>query len=113
MILLSIRLKMECGIPKPLVRKPDDSCSYSYKPSGAFCISKTPMLRDPYEKRYVYVQDSAVPFAGEGLYAKTGIKAGKVCALFNGVRQHHLWGGGDLPWSDYRISCEKGLDRVG
>ncbi len=31
-------------------------------------------LRDPYEQRYVYVKESFVPFAGEGLFAKQKIK---------------------------------------
>ena len=93
-----------------LIRESEDSVTYSYDPSGASCISKTPLLRDPYEKRYVYVKESEVPFAGEGLWAKTAIKEGRVCALFNGVRHNHQRGGTDLPWSDYRISCEKGVD---
>ena len=72
------------------------------------------MVRDPYEKRYVYVAESGVPLAGEGLMAKTCIMAGQVCSLFNGVRQHHLWGcpamADNLPWSDYRLGCEKDVD---
>ena len=72
------------------------------------------MVRDPYEKRYVYVKESGVALAGEGLWAKTGVRTGQVCALFNGVRQHHLWGcaamADNQPWSDYRIGCEKDMD---
>ena len=75
-------VKVDCGIPVPVVRESDGSATYSYDPSGANCISKTPLLRDPYEKRYVYVKESEVPFAGEGLWAKTGIKAGRMCSLF-------------------------------
>ena len=105
-----IGVNLDHAIPIPVVMESDCSTSYSYEPAGSICISRSPMLRDPYEKRYVYVKDSAVPFAGEGLWAKRGIKTGQVCALFNGVRQHHLWGQVDLPWSDYRISCEQGLD---
>ena len=32
------------------------------------------LIRDPYEMRHVFVKDSQIPFAGEGLWAKTDIK---------------------------------------
>ena len=32
------------------------------------------LFRDPYEQRYVFVKESLVPFAGEGLFAKQKIK---------------------------------------
>ena len=32
------------------------------------------LFRDPYEMRHVYVKNSQIPFAGEGLWAKTDIK---------------------------------------
>ena len=31
-------------------------------------------IRDPYEMRHVFVKNSEIPFAGEGLWAKTDIK---------------------------------------
>ena len=37
-------------------------------------LSKLWICRDPYEMRYVYVKESQIPFAGEGLWAKTDIK---------------------------------------
>ena len=37
-------------------------------------ITRSPLVRDPYEQRYVYVKESGLPMAGEGLYAKTNIK---------------------------------------
>ena len=71
-------------------------------------------MRDPYERRYVYVADSGVEGAGEGLWAREKILQGQACALFNGVRQHRLWGctamSMSLPWSDYRIGCGEDLD---
>jgi len=107
-------IRLDLGIPVPEVREPEHLISFKYEPSGSSCISRSPMVRDPYEKRYVYVKDSQVPFAGEGLWAKTGILAGQVCTLFNGVRQHLLWGSTAMSckqdWSDYRISCGKDLN---
>jgi len=104
----------EYGIPVPEISKVCNQRTYSYEPSTANIITKSPMLRDPYEERYVFVSDSSVPMAGEGLYAKTSLKAGQLCALFNGVRQRHLCGvkgdNSNREWSDYRISVEPDMD---
>lgn len=69
-------------------------------------------MRDPYESRYVYVEQSRIPFAGEGLFAKENIKAGQLCACFNGVRQRKLWGSKNENeiWSDYRITVNRDVD---
>ena len=69
-----------------------------------FCTC-TALQRDPYEQRYVYVKDSLVPGAGEGLFAKVRLREGQLCSLFNGIRQRHLWGvkGENFVWSDYRL----------
>ena len=93
------------NIPYPVTRV--QHCNnhvYSYQPSGSLCISRSPLLRDPYEMRYVYVGESgAGDSAGEGLFAKTDIKQGSLVALFNGVRQQRLSGRLDTKtWSDYR-----------
>ena len=47
---------------------------YHYEPSTSTLITRSPLVRDPYEQRYVYVKESGLPMAGEGLYAKTNIK---------------------------------------
>lgn len=69
--------------------------------------------------RNVFVKDSNIPFAGEGLWAKIKIEVmqkgiqylkltfqkGSLVALFNGVKQRQLWGvacGQQKAWSDYR-----------
>ena len=36
--------------------------------------------------RMVFVKNSEIPFAGEGLWAKIDIKCGSLVALFNGVK---------------------------
>ena len=82
-------VRMEWGIPVPVVRESGNPVIFSYEQSGPSCISTSPMVRDPYETRYVYVAESGLPRAGEGLMAKTGIRSGQVCSLCNGVRQHH------------------------
>lgn len=85
---------------------------YHYEPGSRVCITKSPMLRDPYEIRHVYVAPSHVPYAGEGLWAKTSIKKNQLVALFNGVRQRHLYYGTktNQAWSDYRITCDSDVD---
>jgi hypothetical protein len=64
------------GILVPEVRAPrcKQQLVYRYEPSSSTLITRSPLLRDPYEHRYVYVKDSSLPMAGEGLYAKTKIK---------------------------------------
>ena len=81
---------------------------YHYQPAGSLSISRTPLLRDPFECRYVFVSQSlSGAGAGEGLFAKTDIPRGQLCALFNGVRQRRLTGQyfQQPDWSDYRIGC--------
>lgn len=60
------------------------------QPAGSQCISRSPLLRDPYERRYVVVRRSLQAGAGEGLAARTDLKPGTTAALFNGVRQHKV-----------------------
>ena len=107
-------IQVEGGIPAPKYREHKDGAIYKYDPSGAHCISRTPLVRDVYEARYVRVAESGVAGAGEGLWAKTRIRAGQACSLFNGVRQHALWGSPAMAdtkaWSDYRIGCAKDRD---
>jgi len=107
-----IGMEKEYGILVPRVRPVNKTATLAYEPSSSNVITKRPMLRDPYEQRYVYVEESAVPFAGQGLYAKSRIAAGQLVSLFNGVRQRHLWGvkGDNFGWSDYRISVDRDLD---
>ena len=80
------------------------------EPSTAVCISRTPLVRDPYEHQTVYVAESKQSkFAGEGLFAKRLIEAGSLIALFNGVRQRDPIYSKNMPeFSDYRIA----LDRI-
>ena len=56
----------------------------------------------------VYVAQSHIPGAGEGLYAKQFIPKGQLVALFNGLRHfkdgHATTITADHPdWSDYRL----------
>ena len=94
-------------------------------------MNRMTICRDPYEMRHVFVKDSQIPFAGEGLWTKTDIKVtcfhvicttvsiefihfkrGGLVALFNGVKQRQIWGvaSQQKEWSDYRICCGKEMD---
>ena len=105
------KVRLNGFIPTLEVEAPPSGQSrelYTYQPAGSLCISRSPLLRDPFECRYVFVSESRTgEGAGEGLFAKTNIPRGQLCALFNGVRQRRLPGQylHQPEWSDYRIGC--------
>ena len=80
-------------------------------PSTSICISKFPMIRDPYEHQTVFVAASRQgEFAGEGLFAKRMIKKGDLVALFNGLRQRDpIYSKNTLAFSDYRIALDRSI----
>lgn len=97
------------GFPFPQVRILDPSVSFTYDPSMSVLISKSPLVRDPYEHQTVYVKKSTIPFAGEGLFAKRFLPAGTLVALFNGIRQRESgFIKNPREFSDYRIGLGTG-----
>ena len=49
-------------------------------------LSRNPLLRDPYESKYVDIRKSKIPNAGEGVFLKKNVTQGRVIAYFNGIR---------------------------
>ena len=94
-------------MPVPEVSPVPGSPVYRHEPATRVSITRSPLTRDPYEarhvagdsldtcvyleSRHVYVAPSDTEGAGEGLWAKQGLRAGQLVALFNGVRQRHLY----------------------
>ncbi|XP_061108623.1 histone-lysine N-methyltransferase SETD7 isoform X3 [Conger conger] len=77
------------GIPR---EKVGGSCwgpVYRYDKSTSSCIAAHGLLPDPYETQRVYVADSLISGAGEGLFAKTDAEPNTVMAFYNGVRITH------------------------
>lgn len=73
------------------------------------------MVQDPYDQETVYVAESKIPFAGEGLFAKRKISQGELVCLFNGVKCNKIGHTkvirSDSPeWSDYRLTLDKDID---
>lgn len=62
---------------------------YKYDPSSSKMISSDPLLPDPFEEKRVYVKESTIPSAGQGLFAKRDFSEGDVCSFYNGVRLSH------------------------
>ena len=82
------------------------------EPSTSVCISKSPMIRDPYEHQTVYVAKSKQgENAGEGIFAKRMIPKGSLVALFNGTRQREtlntLNSKNLTLFSDYAITLDR------
>ena len=59
---------------------------FEYDLSTKACISKTPQVPDPYEELFVFVDQSSIPEAEEGLFAKTDIEESTVISFYNGTR---------------------------
>ena len=72
-------------------------------------LSRTPLLRDPYEEETVFVAPSNIPFAGEGLFARRKIRINELVCLFNGIRcdkpeRAKIIHPESDEWSDYRLT---------
>ncbi|XP_023133628.2 histone-lysine N-methyltransferase SETD7 [Amphiprion ocellaris] len=62
---------------------------YSYDKSTSSCIATHLLLPDPYENQRVFVADSMIRGAGQGLFAKMDAEADAVMSFYNGVRITH------------------------
>ena len=62
---------------------------FLYDESSRDCISNYPLLPDPYEQWRVYVTQSTIPNAGEGLFARKDLLEGEVASFYNGIRLTH------------------------
>ncbi|XP_039975029.1 histone-lysine N-methyltransferase SETD7-like isoform X2 [Xiphias gladius] len=62
---------------------------YSYDKSTSTCIATHALFPDPYESQRVFVADSLIKGAGQGLFAKTDVETDTVMAFYNGVRITH------------------------
>ena len=114
-------MRREFGIPVPEVSVVSDAPEIHFDPSTATRISRykslssslitlishlirMPLLRDLYECRHVSVRASAEGGAGEGLWARVNIPQGRLCALFNGVREYRQESG--VTWLYYiQLKC--------
>nr|XP_033795407.1 histone-lysine N-methyltransferase SETD7 isoform X1 [Geotrypetes seraphini] len=74
---------------KPQFELIPDSSIYSFDKSTSSCISTNSFLPDPYEMERVYVAESLISSAGEGLYAKVAAGPNAVMSFYNGVRITH------------------------
>eukprot|EP00092_Neocalanus_flemingeri_P001183 GFUD01001260.1.p1 GENE.GFUD01001260.1~~GFUD01001260.1.p1 ORF type:complete len:494 (+),score=107.84 GFUD01001260.1:94-1575(+) len=50
-------------------------------------VTNSPLLKDPYEEKTVFVKQSHVEGAQEGLFSKHAVKANTVMAFYNGIRR--------------------------
>lgn len=66
-----------------------DSSIFNFDKSTSSCISTNTLLPDPYESERVYVAESLISNAGEGLYAKVAAGPNTVMSFYNGVRITH------------------------
>ncbi|XP_004073641.1 histone-lysine N-methyltransferase SETD7 [Oryzias latipes] len=74
---------------RPRFEVAPNSPVYSYDKSTSTCIATHTLLPDPYESQRVFVADSKIKGAGQGLFAKKDSEPGTVMAFYNGVRITH------------------------
>ncbi|XP_075948222.1 histone-lysine N-methyltransferase SETD7 isoform X1 [Anarhichas minor] len=84
---LATMITTESGRPRFEITP--NSPVYSYDKSTSTCIAAHALLPDPYESQRVFVADSMIKGAGEGLFAKTDADTDTVMAFYNGVRITH------------------------
>ncbi|XP_031733867.1 histone-lysine N-methyltransferase SETD7 isoform X1 [Anarrhichthys ocellatus] len=84
---LATMITTESGRPRFEITP--NSPVYSYDKSTSTCIATHALLPDPYENQRVFVADSMIKGAGEGLFAKTDADTDTVMAFYNGVRITH------------------------
>ncbi|XP_052510836.1 histone-lysine N-methyltransferase SETD7 isoform X3 [Budorcas taxicolor] len=65
------------------------SSVYHFDKSTSSCISTNALLPDPYESERVYVAESLISSAGEGLFSKVAAGPNTVMSFYNGVRITH------------------------
>uniref|UniRef100_G3UIW3 Histone-lysine N-methyltransferase SETD7 n=1 Tax=Loxodonta africana TaxID=9785 RepID=G3UIW3_LOXAF len=65
------------------------SSVYHFDKSTSSCISANALLPDPYESERVYVAESLISSAGEGLFSKVAVGSSTVMSFYNGVRITH------------------------
>ncbi|XP_041847178.1 histone-lysine N-methyltransferase SETD7 [Melanotaenia boesemani] len=80
-------LSSETGRPRFQITV--NSPVFSYDKSTSSCMATHALLPDPYESQRVFVADSLIRGAGQGLFARTDAEAGTVMAFYNGVRITH------------------------
>jgi len=66
----------------------DRKVIYRSDPSTESHLSSTPLLRDPYEAKTVYIQTSSIPGAGLGVFTLRPVEKNTIIGYFNGVHRH-------------------------
>ena len=104
--LTSVSLGDKGSVPR-LGLSPTRGREVVFDPPSCFSIGRHPLDTDQYEDDTVYVKDSGVPGAGEGLYAKRDIGCGDLVSLFSGTKIYkdnnkRSIKCGDEEWSDFR-----------
>ncbi|CAF91934.1 unnamed protein product, partial [Tetraodon nigroviridis] len=77
------------GNGRPRFEISPNSPVYSSDKSTPTCIATHTLLPDPYESQRVFVADSLIKGAGQGLFAKVDAEANTVMSFYNGVRITH------------------------
>ena len=59
---------------------------YQRELSTSEFVTNSPLLKDPYEEKMVFVKQSLVEGAQEGLFSRQAVKANTIMAFYNGIR---------------------------
>ena len=61
-------------------------CSLGLDRTYEYSIVNYPTLADPFESKYVYVDISRIPEAGQGLFSRVDVEPDTILCYFNGIR---------------------------
>ncbi|XP_023347759.1 histone-lysine N-methyltransferase SETD7 isoform X2 [Eurytemora carolleeae] len=107
-ILIDIQLE-EGFLLKPILQNLNNGRKLEYEHPTATRMGQHLKQRDMFENISVYISQSRVQGAGEGLFAKSRIQKENIICFFNGVRKRKLFrtvAGVDEEFSDYRIELD-------
>ena len=97
------------GLPYPDIQILKNSRLLTYESPGAHIPAQNCNIRDLWDILHVYVGQSRIEFAGEGLFARRPITKSSLVAVFNGARKRHYKRADFEEFSDYCIGLDSNV----
>ena len=76
-------------VPPKFTLRSDHLTEVESSHADSHIIAKQPLIPDHYEQDRVYVAQSLIPNAGEGLFARIDLSEGEIASFYNGIHLSH------------------------